>query len=123
MGRQWRILERVNIELVSGSKKCDKLIAKPNFKHRKIFDENLAAIHMNRTMILFNKPIYVGMCILEISKILIYYFHYNIMKPKHGDKIELCYQDTDSYIYNIKTIDFYEEMKERLTILIQVIIL
>lgn len=69
---------------------------------------------MERTKILFNKPIYIGMAILELSKELMYDFHYNIMKLKYGDKIKLCYMDTDSFIYHIETNNFYEDMKENI---------
>ena len=55
-----------------------------------------------------SKPIYLGLSILEISKILMYEFWYDYMKPKYGNKVKLCYTDTDSFIINIKTNDFYE---------------
>ncbi|XP_023242503.1 uncharacterized protein LOC111640701 [Centruroides sculpturatus] len=88
---------RIGIRLCCDVKKVEKLIATPNFKHRTIFTENLCAIHMYKTKIVFNKPLYD--------------FHYNVMKPKYRDNIKLLYQDTDSYIYNLKTDDFYQDMK------------
>ncbi|GFX55757.1 uncharacterized protein TNCV_3428281 [Trichonephila clavipes] len=107
------IRKRLDIRLCCDGTKVEKLIAKPNFKGRTIFDESLAAIHMNKTKVLFNKPIYVGMSILDLSKhfFLMYDFHYNVMKPKYGDHLKLLYMDTDSFIYDIKTDDFYEDMK------------
>ncbi|XP_023227411.1 uncharacterized protein LOC111627943 [Centruroides sculpturatus] len=102
------IRKRVDLRLFCDAK---QVVAKPNFKHRTIFTENLCAIHMNKTKIYFNKPIYVGMSILDLSKYLMYDFHYNVMKPKYDDNIKLLYQDTDSYIYNIKTDHFYQDMK------------
>ena len=57
-----------------------------------------------------NKPIYLGLSILEISKILMYEFWYDYMKPKYGNKVKLCYMDTDSFKMNIKTNDFYEDI-------------
>ena len=57
-----------------------------------------------------NKPIYLGLSILEISKILMYEFWYDYMKPKYIDNVKLCYMDTDSFIMNIKTNDFYEDI-------------
>ena len=57
-----------------------------------------------------NKPIYLGLSILEISKILMYEFWYDYMKPKYDNDVKLCYMDTDSFIMNIKTNDFYEDM-------------
>ncbi|GFY59102.1 uncharacterized protein TNIN_277771 [Trichonephila inaurata madagascariensis] len=105
------IRKRLDIGLCCDPKKAGKLIAKPNFKGRTIFDENLVAIHMHKTAVLFDKPIYVGMSILDLSKSLIYDFHYNMMKPKYGGNIKLLYMDTDSFIYDIKTKDFHEDMK------------
>jgi hypothetical protein len=63
------IRNRVNIKLCSNEKKIEKFIAKPNFESRTMFTENLAAIHLKKTKIVFNKPIYIGMSILDISKI------------------------------------------------------
>ncbi|GBM54161.1 hypothetical protein AVEN_195153-1 [Araneus ventricosus] len=105
------IRKRLDIRLVCDPKKAEKLVAKPNFKGRTIFDERLAAVHMNKTKVIFNKPIYVGMSILDLSKHLMYDFHYNLMKPKYRDDIKLLYMDTDSYIYDIQTEDFYQDMK------------
>ena len=65
---------------------------------------------MNKTKVKINKPIYLGLSILEISKLLMYEFWYDYMKPKYGDNIELCYMDTDSFIMNIKTEDFYKDI-------------
>lgn len=106
------IRKRVDVKLVTNEKRYQKLISRPNYNHTTIFSENLAAVHMEKTKLLFNKPIYIGMAILELSKELMYDFHYNIMKKKYGDKIILCYMDTDSFIYHIKTNNCYEDMKE-----------
>ena len=57
-----------------------------------------------------NKPIYIGLSILEISKTLMYEFWYDYLKPKYNDIIKLCYIDTDSFIMNIKTKDFYKDI-------------
>lgn len=84
------------------------LIVKPNFKKRVIFNENLVAIEMFRTNVLMSKPIIVGMCILEISKLCMYEFHYNFMLRKYKtSECRLQYTDTDSFIYNIKCDDAY----------------
>ena len=90
------IRKRVNINLVNNKEKGEKLSAKPNFKHCNIFCENLIAIHMKKTKLLFNKPVYLGMCILDLSKTLMYDFHYNYIKPKYGGKAKLLLTDTDS---------------------------
>ena len=80
------IRNRVDVRLVNDRKKAEKLFAKPNLKHWTIFDENLIAVHMKKTKLTFNKPIYCGMSILDISKTLIYDFHYNYIKAKYGKK-------------------------------------
>ena len=65
---------------------------------------------MNKTKVKMNKPIYLGLSILEITKLLIYEFSNDYMKPKYGDNVKLCYMDTDSFIMNIKTEDFYKDI-------------
>ena len=65
---------------------------------------------MKKTKVKMNKPIYLGLSILEISKTLMYEFWYDYMKPKYNDNVKLCYTDTDSFIINIKTNDFYEDI-------------
>ena len=72
--------------------------------------ENLSIIEMKKTKIKLNKPIYLGLSILEISKILMYEFWYDYMKPKYNDNVRLCYMDTDSFVMNIKTNDFYKDI-------------
>ena len=104
------IRNRVDIRLVNSEKKAMKLAAKPNFKHCNIFDENLVAIHMKKTKLVFNKPVYLGMCILDLSKTLMYDFHYNYIKNKFNDKATLLFTDTDSLAYEIETEDFYKDI-------------
>ena len=80
------IRNRVHIKLVNNEKQAEKLTAKPNFHHCSIFSEELVAIHMKKTRLVFNKLVYLGMCILDLSKTLMYDFHYNYIKHKYGDK-------------------------------------
>ena len=80
------IRNRVDIELVTDRKKAEKLAAKPNFKHCNIFDEDLIAIHMKKISLTMDKPVYLGMCILDLSKTLMFDFHYNYIKKKYRDK-------------------------------------
>ena len=98
------IRKRVDIKLVNDKKKAEKLSSKPNFKHCNIFCEDLVAIHMKKTKLVFNKPVYLGMCILDLSKILMYDFHYNYIKQKYGGKAKLLLTDTDSLMYEIEKI-------------------
>ena len=104
------IRNRVDIKLVNSKDKAQKLVNKPNYQHRTIFDEHLIAVHMKKTKLYFNKPIYLGMCILDLSKTLMYDFHYNYIKPKFGDKSRLLFTDTDSLMYEIETLDFYKDI-------------
>ena len=106
------IRNRVDIKLVNDKKQAEKLIAKPNFNHCNIFSEDLVAIHMKKTKLVFNKPVYLGMCILDLSKTLMYDFHYNYIKQKYGDKAKLLFTDTDSLMYEIQTKDFYKDISE-----------
>lgn len=89
-------------------------IAKPNFHRSTIFAENFVAIELTKTDAYFNKPIYVGMAILDISKTKLYDFHYKYMQMMYGDKCRLLYTDTDSLIYSIQTEDVYEDMKNNI---------
>ena len=106
------IRNRVDIKLVTDKKKARKLAAKPNFNHCNIFSKDLAAIHMKKTELTFNKPVYLGMCILDLSKTLMYDFHYNYIKQKYGDKAKLLFTDTDSFMYEIQTEEFYKDISE-----------
>ena len=72
--------------------------------------EKLLAIEMRKTKVKINKPIYLGLSILEISKTLMYEFRYDYVKPNYGDNVKLCYMDTDSFIMHIKTEDFYKDI-------------
>ena len=106
------IRNRVDIRLVNEEKQAKKLVSKPTFERRKIFCKDLAAVHMKRTKIMFDKPIYVGFCILDLSKTLMYDFHYNYIVKKYGTKQKLLFTDTDSLAYEIKTDDFYQDINE-----------
>ena len=104
------IRNRVDVKLVNNRGAAEKISAKPNFEHLTIFDENLVAIHMKRTKLTFNKPVYCGMAILDISKSLMYKFHFNYILPKYGKNQKLIFIDTDSLCYEIQTEDFYMDI-------------
>ena len=104
------IRNRVDVKLVNTVEKARKLIAKPDFRSYKIFNENLISVHMKKTSLRMNKPVYLGMCILDLSKIIMYEFHYNHIKEKYGDKAKLLFTDTDSLMYEIETEDFYKDI-------------
>ena len=104
------IRKRQNIHLIDNRKKAVKLSSKPNFDRCTIFDRNLIAVHMKNTEVYFNKPVYVGQAILDLSKTLMFNFHYNYIRKKYGKKAELLFTDTDSLMYQIKTKDFYKDI-------------
>ena len=107
------IRNRVNVKLVNTEERLKKLTAKPNLKSPpKIFSENLASVHLKKTSLTMNKPVYLGMCILDLSKTIMYDFHYNYIKPKYGEKAKLLFTDTDSLMYEIETEDFYKDISE-----------
>ena len=101
-----------DIKLVTTDKKRSKLASEPNYDTINLISEDLSIIEMKITKVKMNKPIYLGLSILGISKILMYEFWYDYMKPKYNDNIRLCYMDTDSFITNIKTNDFYKDISD-----------
>ena len=101
-----------NIKLVTTDKKRSKLVSEPNYHTINLISEDLSIIEMKITKVKINKPIYLGFSILEISKILMYAFWYDYMKPKCNDNVKLCFMDTDSFVMNIKTNDFYKNISD-----------
>ena len=99
-----------DIKLVTTDKRRNQLASEPNYHTTKYFSENLLAIEMKKTKVNMNKPVYLGMSILHISKTLMYEFWYDYVKPKYQDKAKLCYMDTGSFIIHIKTKDFYKDI-------------
>ena len=99
-----------DIKLVTTDKKRSKLVSEPNYHTFNLIFEDLSIIEMKKTKVKMNKPIYLGLSILEISKTLMYEFWYDYMKPKYANNVKLCYMDMDSFMRNIKTNDFYEDI-------------
>ena len=100
-----------NIKLVTTEEKYLHTVMKPNFKSGVLFGENLMGCEMGKIKVVMNKPVCLGQVILDLSKIVMYEFHYDYMVPKYGlEKLKLCYMDTDSLVYDIKTQDFYEDI-------------
>ena len=104
------VRKRRDIEFVTTDKKRSKLVSEPNYHTMNYISKYLSIIDMKRTKFKMNKPIYLGLSILDISKILMYKFWYDYMKPKYNDNVKLCYMDTDSFVMNIKTKDFYKDI-------------
>ena len=101
-----------DIKLVKSDKKRNKLVSEPNFHTMKLIDNNLAIIEMKKVKAKMNKPIYLGLSILDISKITMYEFWYDYVKVKYEDRARLFYMDTDSFVVNIKTKDFYKDISQ-----------
>ena len=97
-----------DIKLVTTEKRRNQLVSETNYHATKWFSENLIAIEMKKTKVKMNKPLYLGLSILEISKTLMYEFWYDYMKLKYGDNVKLYYMDTDSFIMHIKNIRFLQ---------------
>ncbi|XP_054275402.1 uncharacterized protein LOC128994697 [Macrosteles quadrilineatus] len=103
------VRKRMNYKLASNEVKAEKLIAKPNFLHRTIINESLVGVNLSKESIILEKPLYVGMCILELSKELMYKFYYEVIIPHYGeDNVRLIYMDTDSLIFEVITPDLYD---------------
>ena len=103
------IRKRVDVRLVTDEKKLLKLTSKPTYVSSKIFNENLVAVHKIKETLTLNRPAYVGMCILDLSKTLMYDFHYKYIKEKYGEKAKLLFTDTDSLTYEIEAKDVYKD--------------
>ena len=99
-----------DIKLVTTNKKRSKVVSEPNYHTMNYILKDSSIIEMKKTKIKMNKPIYLGLSILDISKILMYELWYDYMKPKYSNDMKLCYMDTDSFVMNIKTEDFYKDI-------------
>ena len=100
------------IKLVTTERRRNYIVSKPNSHTTKFFTENLSAIEMRKTQILMNKPVYLGFSILDLSKIVIYEFWYDYLKPKYGENPKLCYMGISSFIVRSKTDDIYKDIVE-----------
>ena len=101
-----------NIKLITNREAYLKAVMKTNFKSGVLFGENLMGCEMGKIKVVMNKPVYVGQAILDLSKIVMYEFHYDYIKQKYPEGLTLCYMDTDSLIYDIETDDFYKDIAE-----------
>ena len=101
--------KRVDVKLVTDERKLDKLTSKPAYVSSKIFNENLMPVHKVKETLTLNRPAYVGMCILDLSKMLMYDFHYNYIKKKYGNRAKLLFTNTDSLTYEIEAKNVYKD--------------
>ena len=101
-----------NIKHVTTERRRNYLVSEPNYHTTKFFTENLLAIEMRKTQILMNKPVYLGLSILDLSKTVMYEFWYDYVTPKYLENAKLCYMDTDSLIVHAETDDIYKDIAE-----------
>ena len=106
---------RRNFNLVTDGTKVKSLAAKSTFKSFDIITDDLALIEMLRCKVTLNKPIYTGFCVLELSKLLMYEFHYRYIKQQYNERARLCFTDTDSLCYHVVTDDIYADMKRNIS--------
>ena len=103
------VRNRIHVRLVNNEKDYLKCTSKPSYVSHKIFDNNLVAIRKSKLPLKPNKEAYTGMCILKLSKVLMYKIHYDYIKNKNDNKSNLLFADTDSLMYEIKTEDVHED--------------
>lgn len=107
------VRDRNEIKIAFDEEYFQKYVSKPNFNTSKILvEDKMKLMKMDKKTVKLDKPIYAGFSILELSKYHMYDFHYNTMKPKYDDKIQLMMTDTDSLVYKIETEDLYKDMYE-----------
>ena len=108
--------KRQKVDLITNRRQFRNLVTKPNFQSFKIFTDDLVAVHMKHTKIKLYKPTYAGMTVLDISKLLMFQFHYVYILPKYGNRVKLLMTDTDSLIYHIATDDVYKDIASDLNL-------
>ena len=107
------IRKHKDIKLVNNIEDYLKQVMKPNFKSGVLLGADLMSFKMGKVKVKMNKPVHLGQAILDLSKTIMYKFHYDYMKKKyHENNLKLCYMDTDSLVYKIRTEDFYKEITE-----------
>ena len=106
-GKTKNLRKRINVRLVNNAKVFLKYTSRPTYATHKLFDKDYAAIHETKPVLVLNKPIYVGFTVLDLSKWMMYDFHYNFIKKNFN--AELLFTDTDSLTYEIKSENAYEE--------------
>ena len=101
--------KHLDFEIVSDEKRFMKCVNNPSFKHSHIINENLVGVEKQKPKLKLDKPIFIGMSILDLSKQHMYKFYYDVMKPKYGDNIRMVYTDTDSFVFHTRTDDIYQD--------------
>jgi len=110
-----QVRNRVNVRLIADPHKAAKALSKPNFCQSQIINEDLIMVKCGRQRMFLNKPIFAGFAVLELSKLLMYQFHYDYIVKTYEDRATLLFTDTDSLTYHIQTEDLYADMKKTWT--------
>jgi len=107
------VRDRIDLKVAFDEDYYKKYVGMPNFNSSKILvDDKMMLMKLDKKTVKLDKPIYAGFTILDLSKYHMYDFHYNTMKPKYGEKLELMMTDTDSLVIRVETEDFYKDMVE-----------
>lgn len=101
-----------SVELIHTETRLQKVSAKSTYKLHRIFSEDLVGVELNRTKVKLNKPIYIGMTVLDLSKYTMNDFYYNHLKSLYGEKVQLQMTDTDSFLFYCETDDLFRDMFE-----------
>ena len=101
----------MDFELVDKEDRYEKCVNNPTFKSRFIMNENLVGFEKTKAKLKLDKPIFLGKTILDLSKLHMYQFYYDVLKKKYNDNIKLVYADTDSYVIQTQTEDIYKDFK------------
>ena len=109
-GKMENLKNKINVKHINKKTNYLKWTSKPSHISHKIFENYLVAIF--KVILTPNKPAYVGMCILDLSKLSMYEFHYDYIKNKYGNNWKLLFTDTDSFMYEIKTKDAYQDFSK-----------
>ena len=107
-----KLRNRVDVRLVNNKKDYLKWISTPSYLRQKIFDNNLVVIHKIKTTLTLKKPANIRICVLELSKVPMYEFHFDYLKNKYGSKSRLSFTDTDSFMYEIQTENVYGDFSK-----------
>ena len=99
-----------DIKLVTTNKQRNKFTSEPSYHLTKYISKDLLIMEMKKTEVKMNKPMYLGQAVLDNSKTLMHEIWYDYLKPKYGDKVKLCYMDTDSFVIYVATEDFYKDI-------------
>jgi len=110
-----QVRNRINLRLICDSLVLSKAVSRPSFRQAEIISDDLTMVRAAKQHVTSNKPIIIGFAILEISKLIMYQFYYDYLKPTYGNNCKLLFTDTDSFCCHIQTDDLYEDMAQHIS--------